>query len=135
MAATQTLNGREQAEQIIAAAETLTPQNISRYLAGLPVKARLALRAALNLPRGSLTIRMPDGRSVRIAGKAEGPDAVVILHNWDLARRALSGGTIGVAESYVDGDWESPDVTSFLELFVVNEELGERLATAGATVA
>ena len=47
------------------------------------------------------------------------------MHNWKLPGRAFSGGTIGVAESYIDGDWESPDVTAFLELFVVNREAGE----------
>ena len=45
-----------------------------------------------------------------------------------LPGRAFSGGTIGVAESYIDGDWESPDVTAFLELFVVNREAGEQVA-------
>ena len=120
--------------ELIAAAEPLTQNNIGRYLRGLPFKARLALRAALHLPKGTLTIRLPDRRSVKIDGYAPGPEGIVILHNWNIARKALSGGTIGVAESYVDGDWESPDVTSFLELFVVNEELGTRLATAGASV-
>ena len=120
--------------ELIAAAEPLTQNNIGRYLRGLPFKARLALRAALHLPKGTLTIRLPDRRSVKIDGHAPGPEGIVILHNWNIARKALSGGTIGVAESYVDGDWESPDVTSFLELFVVNEELGTRLATAGASV-
>ena len=48
------------------------------------------------------------------------------MHNWSLPGRAFSGGTIGVAESYIDGDWESPDVTAFLELFVVNREAGEQ---------
>ena len=50
------------------------------------------------------------------------------MHNWNLPGRAFSGGTIGVAESYIDGDWESPDVTAFLELFVVNREAGEQVA-------
>ena len=117
---------------LIAAAEPLTPHNIRRHLRGLPLKAKLALRAALHLPKGTLTIRLPDERIVKIDGKAPGPDGIVILHNWNLVRRALSGGTIGVAESYMDGDWESPDVTSFLELFVINEDLGHRLATANA---
>jgi hypothetical protein len=48
-------------------------------------------------------------------------------NNWKLPRRAYVGGTIGLAESYVDGDWHSPDVASFLELFVINVEAGERL--------
>ena len=51
-----------------------------------------------------------------------------MLHNWRLPGRAFAGGTIGVAESYIDGDWESPDVTAFLELFVVNSEAGEKVA-------
>lgn len=135
MATSNTVNGGSKlVRELIAAAEPLTPHNIGRYLRGLPFKAKLALRAALHLPKGTLTIRLPDQRLVKIDGKAPGPDAVLILHNWNLARRAISGGTIGAAESYMDGDWESPDVTSFLELFVVNEELGHRLATAGAWV-
>ena len=135
MASSETMGGStDMARDPIAAAEPLTQNNIGRYLRGLPFRARLALRAALHLPRGTLTIRLPDRRTVKIDGHAPGPDGVVILHNWNIARKALSGGTIGVAESYVDGDWESPDVTSFLELFVVNQELGTRLATAGATV-
>ncbi len=28
----------------------------------------------------------------------------------------------------MDGDWSSPDVTTFLELFLVNQEMGEKLA-------
>ncbi|MEQ8403012.1 MAG: cyclopropane-fatty-acyl-phospholipid synthase family protein [Roseitalea porphyridii] len=135
MASTNMMRGSgDVVREVIAAAEPLTKNNIGRYLRGLPFKAKLALRAALHLPQGSLTIRLPDRRTVRIDGHAPGPDGVLILHNWNLARKAISGGTIGVAESYMDGDWESPDVTTFLELFVVNEELSERLATAGATV-
>ena len=53
---------------------------------------------------------------------------MLILHNWNLAHQALTAGTIGVAESYIDGDWESPDVTAFLELFLVNVEVGNTLA-------
>ncbi|TIL55117.1 MAG: SAM-dependent methyltransferase, partial [Mesorhizobium sp.] len=86
------------------------------------------LSAAMNLPRGSLKVRMPDGRAVLVGGKGPGPDAELVLKNWRLPGRAFTGGTIGIAESYIDGDWDSPDVTSFLELFVVNSEIGERIA-------
>ena len=95
---------------------------------GLPAKARIALAAAVEMPRGTLTIRLPDGRAAKVGGNGPGPDAHLILNNWKLPQRAFSGGTIGVAESYMDGDWESPDVTTFLELFLVNQETGEDLA-------
>jgi cyclopropane-fatty-acyl-phospholipid synthase len=102
--------------------------NFAEIVKGLPAKARMVLSAAMKLPRGSLKVRMPDGRAVLVGGNAPGPDAELVLKNWRLPGRAFSGGTIGVAESYMDGDWESPDVTSFLELFVVNSAIGERVA-------
>ncbi|MEM0899167.1 MAG: cyclopropane-fatty-acyl-phospholipid synthase family protein [Pseudomonadota bacterium] len=123
---------RAQAEawrrEIVASAEDLTPTNISKKLRGLPLKAKTALRASLSLPAGSLTVQTPEGRVLRIEGKAPGPDGVVVLKNWNLPKRALMHGTIGVGESYMDGDWDSPDVTSFLELFCVNVDVGEAVS-------
>ncbi|MDF1609864.1 cyclopropane-fatty-acyl-phospholipid synthase [Hoeflea sp. YIM 152468] len=115
--------------------EKLSTDNLSGYLRGLPAKAKMALRGLLHMAHGRLSIRMPDGRTVLIEGRSEGPDAVLILHNWNLTHQALTAGTIGVAESYMDGDWESPDVTAFLELFLVNVEVGNTLAGGARGVA
>lgn len=106
----------------------VTRDNVTANIKGLPAKAKLALSAAVHLPKGSLTIRTPEGRVLHIEGAEPGPKAEVHLNNWNLPKRAFSGATIGVAESYLDGDWTSPDVTTFLELFLVNQDMGERLA-------
>ena len=106
----------------------LDGRNFGVMAKDLPATARMALSAAMKLDRGSLKITTPDGREILIAGKSGGPDAELVLNNWKLPGRAFAGGTIGVAESYIDGDWESPDVTSFLELFVINTEAGEQVA-------
>lgn len=119
---------RSRSEFTFADAVPLEASNFTAVVKGLPARARLVLAAATGLARGSLRVRIPDGRAFLIRGKAPGPDAEVVLHNWRLPDRAFSGGTIGVAESYMDGDWESPDVTTFLELFVVNTEAGEKVA-------
>jgi cyclopropane-fatty-acyl-phospholipid synthase len=102
--------------------------NFAEIAAGLPARASMALSAMMALPRGLLKVRIPDGRRLILGGNAPGPEAEIVLHNWRLPGRAFSGGSIGVAESYVDGDWESPDVTAFLELFVVNRDAGEEVA-------
>ncbi len=101
-------------------AVTLTAENVSRLAKGLPFKAKLALRGLLRMQHGSLAVTLPDGRRLLIKGKQAGPRAALSLNNWNLAYRALTSGTIGVAETYMDGDWDSPDIAAFLELFLVN---------------
>ncbi len=112
----------------VTAIKTLMPSNFAEITRGLPARAKFVLQAAMSLPHGTLTARLPDGRTIRMGGNGPGPDATLVLNNWNLPGRAFASGTIGVAESYMDGDWESPDVTTFLELFVINREAGERVA-------
>ena len=106
----------------------LDEDNFEAATKGLPSKARLTLSVATKLPYGSLAVTVPDGRIFAAGGNAPGPHAEIKLNNWNLPSRAFSASSIGVAESYMDGDWESPDVTQFLLLFVVNVEAGEALA-------
>jgi cyclopropane-fatty-acyl-phospholipid synthase len=106
----------------------LDKANFAAVATGLPARARVALAAAMALPRGLIKLRTPEGRRLIVGGNAPGPEAELVLNNWRLPGRAFSGGSIGVAESYVDGDWESPDVTTFLELFVANREATEHVA-------
>ena len=106
----------------------LDEDNFEATTKGLPSKARLTLSVATKLPYGSLAVTVPDGRIFAAGGNAPGPHAEIKLNNWNLPSRAFSASSIGVAESYMDGDWESPDVTQFLLLFVVNVEAGEALA-------
>lgn len=45
------------------------------------------------------------------------------VHDYHFAWRVLRGGDIGVAESYLRGEWETPNLTDFLYLFCVNVEM------------
>ena len=108
-------------------AEHLSAENISRALKGLPAKAQIILRGLAHLEYGSLALNLPDGRSLLVKGKKQGPAAAIRLNNWNLPQRALTGGTIGVAESYMDGDWASPDAGAFMELFLVNDKVGSNI--------
>ena len=102
----------------------LTAANFSGRTRRLPLRARMVLRGLLDLESGTLAMTVPDGQTFVIQGRTEGPRASVRLSNWNLVHRAVSAGTIGVAESYMDGDWDSPDAGAFLELFLVNTNVG-----------
>lgn len=99
---------------------TIDRDNISHALKGVPRKVAMAMKAITMMRYGSLEITMPGGKTVAYDAPEPGPHGVAVLHNWGIARRALSAGSLGVAESYLDGEWDSPDVTSFLELFLLN---------------
>jgi len=63
---------------------------------------------------GRLTIITPGGISVS-HGSDHGPQAVLVLHRWRTLRRLFLSGDIAFAESYLDGDWDSPDLPALIE--------------------
>jgi cyclopropane-fatty-acyl-phospholipid synthase len=88
----------------------------------LPMSVRLAFQFAARLRRGTLDAVMPDGRRFRFGGHESGPAAVVIVRDLGFAARMIRGGDLGVAEGFLRGEWETPDLTQFLYLFCVNHD-------------
>lgn len=82
----------------------------------------ILLRAVERIDRGLLSITLPDGTRRVCRGKQEdGPTAALVLHTTRAARRLILGGGVGFAEAYMDGDWDSPDLASLMELAAINE--------------
>jgi cyclopropane-fatty-acyl-phospholipid synthase len=109
----------------------LSADNVVEATARLPFHLRFVLRQVARIEKGSLKITLPSGQAYVIRAAQPGPEAQVVLRNWRLPRMALTGGPIGVGESYMDGDWTSPDVTAFLSLFLVNHHVYFGVATPG----
>lgn len=84
-----------------------------------PAAARTTLQLLQRLVHGSLTLTLPDG-SVQRFGSTDGPHASMKLHNWNVCSAALKSGDIGFAESFIAGDWTTPNLTTLLELMIAN---------------
>jgi cyclopropane-fatty-acyl-phospholipid synthase len=80
----------------------LNRENATELLKGAPAHVRAVLGRLTHLERGSLALTLPDGRCLSIRGRLPGPDADVTMKNWNLIKAALSGGAIGVAETYME---------------------------------
>ncbi len=102
---------------------SITPDNVEAMLSDLPRLVRLALRFGSRLRRGTLDVTLPDGRTLRLGGMEPGPAAAMTLYNYGFAARLLNSGDIGIAEAYLHGEWDTPDLTQFLYLFCVNHDL------------
>jgi cyclopropane-fatty-acyl-phospholipid synthase len=101
----------------------LTPENVETHLSDLPRVVRLAFGFGSKLRRGTLDVTLPDGRRVRLGGAEPGPAAAMTIYGYGFATRLLNGGDIGIAEAYLHGEWDTPDLTQFLYLFCVNQDL------------
>ena len=97
---------------------------------GAPAAARTALRLLQNLRHGALTLHLPDGSQRRFGEHPQQhamhspnhPSASITLHNWNVFGAALKSGDIGFAESFIAGDWTTPDLTELLKVFSANRQ-------------
>ena len=88
-----------------------------------PASARAVLHLLSRLAVGRLDVQLPDGSTARFG--AEGgiePHGALRLDNWNVCAAALRSGDIGFAETYIAGDWHTPDLAALLQLFVANRE-------------
>jgi len=88
---------------------------------GTPAAARTVFKLLTRLQHGSLTVQLPDGSMQRFGGDAM-PHATLALHNWNACSAALKSGDIGFAESYIAGDWSTPNVTELLRVLIKNRQ-------------
>jgi len=67
-------------------------------------------------------------------GNAIGLNASIDIKHKTFYWKACLGGTLGIADSYADGDWESPCLTSLFRLFLNNQSSMDKLDKGMASV-
>ncbi|GHC96087.1 cyclopropane-fatty-acyl-phospholipid synthase [Pseudorhodoferax aquiterrae] len=95
---------------------------------------RLLHTQLADLACGELTVVLPHGERVHARGTAPGPQAQLVLHRWRPLWRLAAEGDLGLARSYRDGDWSTPDLVALLQFGAANDQqAGQRLqGKAGA---
>jgi cyclopropane-fatty-acyl-phospholipid synthase len=86
---------------------------------GAPAAARSVLQLLKKLRHGTLTLQLPNG-DTHCFGNGALPHAAMTLKNWNVCGAALKSGDIGFAESYIAGDWTTPNLTTLIQVLVRN---------------
>jgi len=107
----------------------MTDTTLARPLQFDAPLTRVLLWLGRRIEYGSLAMTLPDGSHHEFVGGEDGPHAEITIHRPRLARRLVTSGAVGFAESFMDGDWDTPDLTSLLLLAGKNE--GGAYARAG----
>ena len=89
---------------------------------GTPAAARTVLKLLQRLTHGSLAVQLPDGSMQFFGTQGAQPHAALRLNNWKGCSAALKSGDIGFADSYIAGDWTTPNLTELLRVLVANRK-------------
>ncbi len=98
----------------------------------MPLVDRWAQTVVLNglsrIYMGRLVVEMPSG--VREFGDDEAPAALLQVHNQRFFRRVVTGGEIALGESFMDGDWSTPDLVALVRVMLANASVLAATPTA-----
>ncbi len=95
-----------------------------------PIFRKLVLDSFRPLQRGALEVVLPEGGpACRFGGLYKGLAARIEVRKESFFRRCVLYGPIGFAEAYIDGEWDTPDLTRVIAWFILNAEQSGAMET------
>ena len=91
----------------------------------------LLQRAARGIEYGQIIVKTPAGSAQVLGCIGSGPSAILEIHDWKFIWRLLTNWDVGFAESYMAGEWSSPNLPALLNLLCRNARLDASTRTMG----
>ncbi|HSP06854.1 MAG TPA: class I SAM-dependent methyltransferase, partial [Acidobacteriota bacterium] len=82
------------------------------------------------MKRGRLEITLPSGRRLQFGDHPEELSAAFRIHDNRFFRKCILYGDIGFGEAYVDGDWDTANLTDVIRWMILNIENNPGLSGA-----
>jgi len=83
---------------------------------------RVVMQTLERMTLGCLHLELPDGTRQTIGSPGAAISANVRITTWDFFKRCVLYGDVGFGEAYMDGDWETEDITKVISWFILNVE-------------
>jgi cyclopropane-fatty-acyl-phospholipid synthase len=97
-------------------------------------------RAFADMTRGHLRMELPDGTVHEIGSHASAlaqrlplglpPEAHMRIRREAFFKKCVFAGDIGFAESYLDGDWDTPNLSAVIAWFILNVDAAPTMSSA-----
>ena len=91
-----------------------------------PAAAQWVFKLLARMQHGCLEIITPEGEELRF-GQLDNHPARLELKSWAMCSRVLKSGDIGFAESYIAGEWTTPDLFQLLSVILLNRNAVESM--------
>lgn len=109
-------------------------QGSSTFTASRPFWHKMLCRFSDRIEKGRLVLQFDGGVEHVAIGALAGPKAVLNVRRPRALMRILSGGTLGFAKAFIEGDVDSPDIGAVLELALANEAAFSGLMAPSALI-
>jgi cyclopropane-fatty-acyl-phospholipid synthase len=90
------------------------------------VSMKTVLGLLAQLRSGHLVLTLPNKEVREFGNGSDQPHAEIQILDWSVFKQVLSHGDIGFAESYIRGEWDTPDLKAVLELAIRNRTILEK---------
>jgi cyclopropane-fatty-acyl-phospholipid synthase len=80
----------------------------------------VVLNMVTKMQKGHLLLTLPDGEEMEFGNGREGIRAKIWIRNKAFFKSVILYGDIGFGESYVDGYWETDNITNVIQWFLLN---------------
>ncbi len=102
----------------------MSPMTIKRTMPSFLEKRFMEVVCSLlsRIRQGALRVVLPEGREMLFGEPLPHPGGTLKVHDYKFFRRVAFGGEIGLGESYMAGEWDSPSVTDLFKLFITNRD-------------
>ncbi|WP_245531429.1 SAM-dependent methyltransferase [Asticcacaulis biprosthecium] len=102
-------------------ADAAAPMSPEAELKALPFHLRKGVEILRKVFHyGTLEVVLPSGAHMVIQGKAPGPTGVLLVSDFNFMKRVMETGDIGFCDGYRDGEWDTPDLATLLEVLSLN---------------
>jgi cyclopropane-fatty-acyl-phospholipid synthase len=82
----------------------------------------IVLKTLARLDKGCLRLVLPSGEVRYFGDQLAKQNASIRIVNPEFFKKALLHGDVGLGEAYVEGDWETENITHVIEWFLLNME-------------
>ena len=83
---------------------------------------RVVMQSLAQMSLGCLHLELPDGTQKIIGQPGAKIYANVRITNWNFFKRCVLFGDVGFGEAFVDGDWDTDDISKVISWFILNVE-------------
>jgi len=102
--------------------EPISPD--TAQLRKLLIRERIAMKifkkVFSKLENGSLSVFLPDGKSIDFGSKKSEPRATMKVNNWKAFCKFVYHGETGMGEGFVDRQWDSDNLIALIDLYLAN---------------